>query len=127
MAKEFTSTHELTAVEKIKLKNIDALSVAELTKNSENGFALGNVKSITIISDDEHMADNEVSEIAIFECENADGNTEYYLVSSAVVIDTISDIIADIAEDESLLAEFVFYFSYGTSKTGNRYLAVKVK
>ena len=126
MPKKFTSTHELTAVEKIKLKNIDAFSVAELTKNSENGFALDNVKSITIISEDNNT-DNEVSEIAIFECENADGNTEYYLVSSGVVIDTLSDIIADIEEDESLLAEFVFYFSYGVSKNGNRYLAVKVK
>lgn len=124
MAKKFTSTHELTAVEKIKLKNIDAFSIAELTKNSENGFAIGNVKSITIIADDENK---DIAEIAIFETVNADGNTEYYLASSGVVIDTISDIIADVAEDESLLAEFVFYFSYGVSKNGNRYLAVKVK
>ena len=124
MAKKFTSTHELTAVEKIKLKNIDAFSIAELTKNSENGFAIGNVKSITIIADDENK---DIAEIAIFETVNSDGNTEYYLASSGVVIDTISDIIADVAEDESLLAEFVFYFSYGVSKTGNRYLAVKVK
>ena len=124
MAKKFTSTHELTAVEKIKLKNIDAFSIAELTKNSENGFAIGNVKSITIIADDENK---DIAEIAIFETVNADGNIEYYLASSGVVIDTISDIIADVAEDESLLAEFVFYFSYGVSKKGNRYLAVKVK
>ena len=124
MAKKFTSTHELTAVEKIKLKNIDAFSIAELTKNSENGFAISNVKSITIISDDENK---DIAEIAIFETVNADGNTEYYLASSGVVIDTISDIISDVAEDESLLAEFVFYFSYGVSKNGNRYLAVKVK
>lgn len=124
MAKKFTSTHELTAVEKIKLKNIDAFSIAELTKNSENGFAIGNVKSITIIADDENK---DIAEIAIFETVNADGNIEYYLASSGVVIDTISDIIADVTEDESLLAEFVFYFSYGVSKTGNRYLAVKVK
>lgn len=124
MAKKFTSTHELTAVEKIKLKNIDAFSIAELTKNSENGFAIGNVKSITIISDDENK---DIAEIAIFETVNADGNTEYYLASSGVVIDTISDIVADVAEDESILSEFVFYFSYGVSKTGNRYLAVKVK
>lgn len=124
MAKTFTSTHELTAVEKIKLKNIDAFSIAELTKNSENGFCIGNVKSITIISDTENT---EISEIAIFETENADGATEYYLASSGVVIDTISDIIADVAEDESVLQEFVFCFSYGVSKNGNRYLAVKVK
>ena len=124
MAKTFTSTHELTAVEKIKLKNIDAFSIAELTKNSENGFAIGNVKSITIISDDENK---DIAEIAIFETVNADGNTEYYLASSGVVIDTIADIVADVAENESILSEFVFYFSYGVSKTGNRYLAVKVK
>lgn len=135
MAKVFTSTHELTAVEKIKLKNIDALSIAELTKNSENGFCIGNVKSITIITDTEKAealknagADSKgVAEIAIFETENANGETEYYLASSSVVIDTISDIIADVAEDESVLQEFVFYFSYGVSKTGNSYLAVKVK
>ena len=124
MAKKYTSTHELTAVEKIKLKNIDAFSIAELTKNSESGFAIGNVKSITIISDDENK---DIAEIAIFETVNADGNTEYYLASSGVVIDTISDIVADVAENESILSEFVFYFSYGVSKTGNRYLAVKVK
>ena len=124
MAKKFTSTHELTAVEKIKLKNIDAFSIAELTKNSENGFAIGNVKSITIIADDENK---DIAEIAIFETVNADGNTEYYLASSGVVIDTISDIVADVAENESILSEFVFYFSYGVSKNGNRYLAVKVK
>lgn len=124
MAKTFTSTHELTAVEKIKLKNIDAFSIAELTKNSESGFCIGNVKSITIISDTENA---EISEIAIFETENADGEIEYYLASSGVVIDTISDIIADVADDESVLQEFVFYFSYGVSKNGNRYLAVKVK
>ena len=124
MAKTFTSTHELTAVEKIKLKNIDAFSIAELTKNSENGFCIGNVKSITIISDTENA---EISEIAIFEAENADGETEYYLASSGVVIDTISDIIADVSDDESVLQEFVFCFSYGVSKNGNRYLAVKVK
>lgn len=124
MAKKFTSTHELTAVEKIKLKNIDAFSIAEITKNSENGFAIGNVKSITIITDEENK---DIPEIAIFETVNADGNTEYYLASSGVVIDTISDIVADVAEDESILSEFVFYFSYGVSKTGNRYLAVKVK
>ena len=124
MAKKFTSTHELSAVEKIKLKNIDAFSIAELTKNSESGFALGNVKSITIIKDEENA---EISEIAIFETENADGETEYYLASSGVVIDTISDIIADVAEDESVLQQFVFCFSYGVSKTGNTYLAVKVK
>lgn len=124
MAKKFTSTHELTAVEKIKLKNIDAFSIAELTKNSENGVAIGNVKSITIIADDENK---DIAEIAIFETVNSDGNTEYYLASSRVVIDTISDIVADVAEDESILSEFVFYFSYGVSKNGNRYLAVKVK
>ena len=124
MAKKFTSTHELSAVEKIKLKNIDAFSIAELTKNSESGFALGNVKSITIIKDEENA---EISEIAIFETENADGETEYYLASSGVVIDTISDIISDVAEDESVLQQFIFCFSYGVSKTGNRYLAVKVK
>lgn len=124
MAKTFTSTHELTAVEKIKLKNIDAFSIAELTKNSESGFCIGNVKSITIISDTENA---EISEIAIFETENADGEIEYYLASSGVVIDTISDIIADVADDESVLQEFEFYFSYGVSKNGNRYLAVKVK
>lgn len=124
MSKKFTATHELTAVEKIKLKNIDAFSIAELTKNSENGFAIGNVKSITIIADDENK---DIAEIAIFETVNADGNTEYYLASSGVVIDTISDIVADVAENESILSEFVFYFSYGVSKTGNRYLSVKVK
>ena len=124
MAKKFTSTHELTAVEKIKLKNIDAFSIAELTKNSESGFALGNVKSITIIADDENK---DIAEIAIFETENTDGDVEYYLASSGVVIDTISDIIADVAEDESVLQQFVFCFSYGVSKNGNRYLAVKVK
>lgn len=135
MAKVFTSTHELTAVEKIKLKNIDALSIAELTKNSENGFCIGNVKSITIITDTEKAEalknagtdSKEVSEIAIFETENANGETEYYLASSSVVIDTISDIIADVAGDESVLQEFVFCFSYGVSKNGNSYLAVKVK
>lgn len=124
MSKTFTSTHELTAVEKIKLKNIDAFSIAELTKNSESGFCIGNVKSITIISDTENA---EMSEIAIFETENADNETEYYLASSRVVIDTISDIIADVADDESVLQEFVFCFSYCVSKNGNRYLAVKVK
>lgn len=124
MAKTFTSTHELTAVEKIKLKNIDAFSIAELTKNSENGFCICNVKSITIITDTENA---EISEIVIFETENAEGETEYYLASSGVVIDTISDIITDVAEDESVLQEFVFCFSYGVSKNGNRYLAVKVK
>jgi hypothetical protein len=135
MAKTFTSTHELTAVEKIKLKNIDAFSIAELTKNSENGFCIGNVKSITIITDTEKAEkiknagsdSKEVAEIAIFETENADGETEYYLASSGVVIDTISDIIADVADDESILQEFVFCFSYGVSKNGNSYLAVKVK
>lgn len=124
MAKTFTSTHELTAIEKIKLKNIDAFSIAELTKNSENGFCIGNVKSITIISDSESV---EYPEIVIFEAENADGETEYYLASSGVVVDTISDIIADVADDESVLQEFVFCFSYGVSKNGNRYLTVKVK
>lgn len=124
MAKTFTSTHELTAVEKIKLKNIETFSIAELTKNSENGFCIGNVKSITIISDTENT---DVSEIAIFETVNTDGESEFYLASSGVVIDTISDIIADVAEDESVLSEFVFCFSYGVSKNGNRYLAVKVK
>lgn len=135
MAKVFTSTHELSAVEKIKLKNIDAVSIAALTKNSENGFCIGNVKSITIITDTEKAEkikntgsdSKEVAEIAIFETENADGETEYYLASSGVVIDTISDIIADVAEDESVLQEFVFCFSYGVSKNGNSYLAVKVK
>lgn len=135
MAKVFTSTHELTAVEKIKLKNIDAFSIAELTKNSENGFCIGNVKSITIITDTEKVEElknagadsKEVAEIAIFETENADGETKYYLASSRVVIDTISDIIADVADDESVLQEFVFCFSYGVSKAGNSYLAVKVK
>lgn len=135
MAKVFTSTHELTAVEKIKLKNIDALSIAELTKNSENGFCIGNVKSITIITDTEKAEkiknassdSKEVAEIVIFETENADGATEYYLASSGVVIDTISDIISDVADDESILQEFVFCFSYGVSKNGNSYLAVKVK
>lgn len=124
MAKTFTSTHELTAIEKIKLKNIDAFSIAELTKNSENGFCIGNVKSITIISDSENV---EYPEIVIFEAENADGETEYYLASSGVVVDTISDIIADVADDESVLQEFVFCFSYGMSKNGNRYLMLKVK
>lgn len=124
MSKTFTSTHELTAVEKIKLKNIDAFSIAELTKNSENGFCIGNVKSITIISDSENI---EYPEIVIFEAENADGETEYYLASSGVVVDTISDIIADVADDESVLQEFVFCFSYGMSKNGNRYLMLKVK
>lgn len=124
MAKTFTSTHELTAVEKIKLKNIDAFSIAELTKNSENGFCIGNVKSITIISDSENI---EYPELVIFESENADGETEYYLASSGVVVDTISDIIADVADDESVLQEFVFCFSYGMSKNGNRYLMLKVK
>ena len=135
MSKTFTSTHELTAVEKIKLKNIDAISIAELTKNSESGFCIGNVKSITIITDTEKAealknagADSkEVAEIAIFETENANGETEYYLASSSVVIDTISDIIADVAGDESVLQEFVFCFSYGMSKNGNRYLMLKVK
>lgn len=135
MAKVFTSTHELTAVEKIKLKNIDAFSIAELTKNSENGFCIGNVKSITIITDTEKVEElknagadsKEVAEIAIFETVNADGVTEFYLASSKVVIDTVSDIIADVAEDESILQEFVFCFSYGVSKSGNSYLAVKVK
>lgn len=124
MAKTFTSTHELTAIEKIKLKNIDAFSIAELTKNSENGFCIGNVKSITIISDSENV---EYPELVIFEAENADGETEYYLASSGVVVDTISDIIADVADDESVLQEFVFCFSYGMSKNGNRYLMLKVK
>lgn len=124
MAKTFTSTHELTAIEKIKLKNIDAFSIAELTKSSENGFCIGNVKSITIISDSENV---EYPEIVIFEAENADGETEYYLASSGVVVDTISDIIADVADDESVLHEFVFCFSYGMSKNGNRYLMLKVK
>ena len=135
MAKVFTSTHELTAVEKIKLKNIEAFSIAELTKHSEHGFCIGNVKSITIITDTEKAekkknsgSDNkDVSEIAIFETVNADGETEFYLASSEVVIDTISDIIADVAEDESVLSELVFCFSYGVSKSGNNYLAVKVK
>ena len=124
MAKTFTSTHELTAIEKIKLKNIDAISIAELTKNSENGFCIGNVKSITIISDSENV---EYPELVIFEAENADGETEYYLASSGVVVYTISDIIADVAGDESVLQEFVFCFSYGMSKNGNRYLMLKVK
>lgn len=124
MAKTFTSTHELTAIEKIKLKNIDAISIAELTKNSENGFCIGNVKSITIISDSENV---DYPELVIFEAENADGETEYYLASSGVVVDTISDIIADVACDESVLQEFVFCFSYGMSKNGNRYLMLKVK
>lgn len=124
MAKTFTSTHELTAIEKIKLKNIDAFSIAELTKNSENGFCIGNVKSITIISDSENV---EYPELVIFEAENADGETEYYLASSGVVVDTVSDIIADVADDESVLQEFVFCFSYGMSKNGNRYLMLKVK
>lgn len=124
MAKTFTSTHELTAIEKIKLKNIDAISIAELTKNSENGFCIGNVKSITIISDSENV---DYPELVIFEAENTDGETEYYLASSGVVVDTISDIIADVAGDESVLQEFVFCFSYGMSKNGNRYLMLKVK
>lgn len=124
MAKTFTSTHELTAVEKIKLKNIDAFSIAELTKNSENGFCIGNVKSITIISDTENA---DYPEIVIFETESADNETEYYLASSGVVIDTISEIIADVEGDESVLQEFVFCFSYGVSKNGNRYLMLKVK
>ncbi len=135
MAKVFTSTHELTAVEKIKLKNIDALSIAELTKNSENGFCIGNVKSITIITDTEKAEElknagadsKEVAEIAIFETVSDDNIPQFFLASSSIVIDTISDIIADVAEDESVLQEFIFCFSYGISKNGNKYLAVKVK